>query len=71
MERMINPTRVAVAVCAALLWTLLLDGGHDPAVAGQIAASTEVAAAPAVQPTAAPRGRAYLFRGALGPFFSR
>ncbi|HLX14591.1 MAG TPA: LysM peptidoglycan-binding domain-containing protein [Bradyrhizobium sp.] len=68
---MINPTRVAVAVCAALLWTPLFDGGLDPAVAGQIAASTEAAAAPAVQPTAAPRGRAYLFRGALGPFFSR
>jgi len=71
VERMINPTRVAAAVCAVLLWTPLFHGGLDPAVAGQIAASTEAAAAPAIDPTIAPRGRAYLFRGALGPFFSR
>jgi len=71
VERMVNPTRVAVAVCAALLWTPLFHGSLDQAVAGQIAVSTEAAAAPAIQPTVAPRGRAYLFRGALGPFFSR
>jgi len=71
VERMINPTRVAAAVCGALLWTSLLHGSLDLAVAGPITVSTETAAPPVNQPAVELRGRAYLFRGALGPFFSR
>jgi Alpha/beta hydrolase family/LysM domain len=68
---MTNPTRIAAALCAALLWAPAPFGSLDPAVAGPVVVSTEAAAPPATQPAAAPRGRAYLFRGALGPIFSR
>jgi pimeloyl-ACP methyl ester carboxylesterase len=70
---MINPTRVAAVVLGAMLCTPLLHGGPDPAAAGPIAVSNEAAApAPdATRPAVELRGRAYLFRGALGPFFSR
>jgi LysM domain-containing protein/thioesterase superfamily protein len=67
---MINPTRVAAGVWGALLWVSLFHGAFDPAVAGPTAAPTEAATPPATQP-AEPRGRAYLFRGAMGPIFSR
>src|SRR5271169_465526 len=66
---MINPTRVAAAVCGALLWAPLFHASIDLAVAGPIEVSTE--APPAVEPAFELHGRAYLFRGALGPFFSR
>ncbi len=67
---MINSTRVATAVLGAMLWIPLFHGG--PAVAGPAAVSRETAAAlPAAEPTTERRGRAYLFRGAMGPFFSR
>jgi LysM domain/Alpha/beta hydrolase family len=68
---MINPARIAAAVCGALFWVPLIFGSVDLAKAGPIAASTEAEAPPATQPAAEPRGRAYLFRGALGPIFSR
>jgi len=71
---MINPTRVAAVVLGAMLWAPLFCGGLDPAIAGPIAALSEATAAPspdAAQPAGELRGRAYLFRGALGPFFSR
>ena len=72
MERMINPTRVAAAVGGALLWaSSLVHGSIDLAVAGPITVSTETTALPATQPAVELHGRAYLFRGALGPFFSR
>lgn len=73
MERMINPTRVAAVVLGAVLWVPLLHGGLDLAVAGPTAVSKEATARPpdTTQPAADLRGRAYLFRGALGPFFSR
>jgi predicted alpha/beta-hydrolase family hydrolase len=71
VERMINPARIAAAVCGALFWVPLIFGSVDLAKAGPIAASTEAEAPPATQPAAEPRGRAYLFRGALGPIFSR
>jgi LysM repeat protein len=74
VERMINPTRVAAVVVGAMLWAPLLHGGVDLAAAGPIAMSSEAAAAPspeAIQPAVALHGRAYLFRGALGPIFSR
>ena len=59
---------IGAMLCAGLF---LFSGG--PAVAGPDAGSTVAAAPPlaAPQPVVAPRGRAYLFRGALGPIFSR
>ena len=71
MERMTNPTRVAVALIGALLGTSLFDSGFNLAAAGPITASGESLISPAPAPAATPRGRVYLFRGALGPFFSR
>jgi Alpha/beta hydrolase family len=73
VERMINPTRIAAVVLGAMLWAPIFCGGLDRAVAGQIAVSNQAAAL--LQDTPPPagelHGRAYLFRGALGPFFSR
>jgi Alpha/beta hydrolase family/LysM domain len=69
--RMINPARVAAALCGALLWVPLLSGSLNPAVAGPIAVSPEAAAPAATPPVVEPHGRAYLFRGAMGPIFSR
>jgi pimeloyl-ACP methyl ester carboxylesterase len=72
-----SPTLVATVVIAALLSAGILGCGLDLAAAGPIAASsdaaTETVAPPpaANQPTIKPHGRAYLFRGALGPIFSR
>jgi hypothetical protein len=70
---MVNPTRVAAVICGAMLWASLLHGGADLAAAGPIAVSTEAAATPpgAGEPTSELHARAYLFRGALGPIFSR
>jgi hypothetical protein len=68
---MTNPTRVAVALIGALLGTSLFDSGFNLAAAGPITASSESLISPAPAPAATPRGRVYLFRGALGPFFSR
>jgi hypothetical protein len=68
---MTNPTRIAAALCAALLWAAAPLGSLDPAVAGPIAVSTEAAAPPSARPAVEPHGRAYLFRGAMGPIFSR
>jgi hypothetical protein len=72
-ERMINPTSAATIVLGAMLSALLLCGCLDLAVAGPVAASSETAAPPpdATRPVVVPHGRAYLFRGALGPIFSR
>jgi hypothetical protein len=68
---MINPTRVAVALFGALLWTSLCHGGVNPVKADPVTASTETLISPPPPATTGPRARAYLFRGALGPFFSR
>jgi pimeloyl-ACP methyl ester carboxylesterase len=68
---MINPAQLAAALCGALLWSPLLHGSLNPAVAGPIAVSTEAAAPPSTQAVVEPHGRAYLFRGAMGPIFSR
>jgi predicted alpha/beta-hydrolase family hydrolase len=69
---MVNP-QIAAALMAATLFVGLSHGGLDPAAAAPIAASSDENAQPpvATQPVTAPRGRVYLFRGALGPFFSR
>jgi pimeloyl-ACP methyl ester carboxylesterase len=68
---MINPTPITTTLVGAMLSALLLCGGVDLAVA---ATTPSPAAAPApdtAPPAVAPRARAYLFRGALGPIFSR
>lgn len=70
---MVN-SKVAAVVLGALVTACLLPYGViEPARAGAVAATGEaVAALPdSVQPAPEPRGRAYLFRGALGPIFSR
>ena len=60
-------------VLGALVASWLPCGVTGPAKAGAVAAVGEaVAALPdSTQPAPEPRGRAYLFRGALGPIFSR
>jgi pimeloyl-ACP methyl ester carboxylesterase len=71
---MIKPTQVATLVIGAMLFACVCHGRPDRAEAGSTAASSEQATSPpaADQPAKQPpRGRVYLFRGALGPFFSR
>lgn len=76
---MINPTQVATIVLGAMLSACILSTILDPALAGPIATSSDAAAGTAAAVAAPearafatrPRGRAYLFRGALGPIFSR
>jgi hypothetical protein len=72
-----SPAAVATVVIGAMLSAGVLCGSFDPALAGQIAVSSNAAGEtgalpPAINPPATePHGRAYLFRGALGPIFSR
>jgi hypothetical protein len=70
---MINPTQVATVLIRAMLLAGICCGGFDQAVAGSIAPSSKEVAAPPLAGQAAIElhGRAYLFRGALGPIFSR
>lgn len=70
---MINSKVIAI-VLGTVFAAFLPYGGTASAAAGAIAAPGEaavVSAPAAAQPATAPRGRAYLFRGALGPIFSR
>ena len=70
---MVN-SKVAAFVLGALLAAGLPYCVTESAKAGAVAATGEaaVAALPdGLQPAPEPRGRAYLFRGALGPIFSR
>jgi len=67
---MIKPPRIATIIVGATLSACMLVLSFDPAAA----ASPSVAATappPATPPPPAPHMRAYLFRGALGPIFSR
>jgi LysM domain len=72
VERIIDSVRVT-ATAVALCLISLVCGRFDPAMAQPDAASTEALISPPPQTSAAgtSRARAYLFRGALGPFFSR
>lgn len=71
MARMINPAQVASIIFAVFLWASLAPDSFNRAVAGPIEASSDAAAPDATKMSGELRGRAYLFRGALGPFFSR
>jgi len=65
--------QVATVIAGAMLSAGLFFGGLDPAAAGPAAASNASLASPpaGAEPVASPHMRAYLFRGALGPIFSR
>ena len=64
---MSNPTQVAAIVIWATLSSCVLSTSYNLALAGPVARSPDVPAT-STQP---PRARVYLFRGALGPIFSR
>src|SRR5260370_33567687 len=72
-----GPAPVAICVIGAVLRAGVLCGSFDRALAGHIAVSSNAAAEavalpPATNPPATePHRRAYLFRGALHPIFSR
>jgi hypothetical protein len=68
---MIKPSQVATIIAGAMLSACLFLLGLDPATAGPVAASSVAASPAATEPAAIPHMRAYLFRGALGPIFSR
>jgi predicted alpha/beta-hydrolase family hydrolase len=66
---MIDPKPVARIIFSAVVSALLWCGVADMArAASNEAAASSTGAAP---PASAPHGRVYLFRGALGPIFSR
>jgi pimeloyl-ACP methyl ester carboxylesterase len=73
VERIINPARVAAVLVGALCLLSLVNGRFDPAAAQPITASSEslISPPPPGLSTTARHPRVYLFRGALGPFFSR
>jgi LysM domain-containing protein len=72
---MVNPTRiVGLVVGAALAWACATEfnaawAGANAGSTGTVGASSATAPGAAVE--ARPPGRVYLFRGALGPIFSR
>ncbi len=69
----IDPARIAGALLGALAAGFLADGSCNLAAAGSVTASNEslMSQPPsAVSDADAHHGRAYLFRGALGPIFS-
>jgi hypothetical protein len=72
-----GPVQATTLAIGALLSAGIVCGSYHLAAAGPVTAANStapqaVAAAPAPTPPAiAPHGRVYLFRGALGPIFSR
>ena len=69
-----SPTHVAAVMIGTALLACVLSAVCNLAVAGPVARTTTAAAtvAPDAPPAAAPpQPRVYLFRGALGPIFSR
>lgn len=73
MERLTNSTRLAAILVQALCLISLAGGALSSAAANPVTAATTEAliSPPPAASRPAPRPRAYLFRGALGPFFSR
>ena len=75
-NRMSSPTQVAAVVIWAALSACIFSPGCNLALAAPVARSTAAAATTAPAPVASPavtqpQARVYLFRGALGPIFSR
>jgi hypothetical protein len=73
-NRMSSPTQVAAVVIWAALSACIFSPGCNLALAAPVARSTAAAAttAPVAPPAVTqPQARVYLFRGALGPIFSR
>ena len=71
---MSNPIQVAVIVLWATLSACMFSTSCNLALAGPVArsnAGAPTAPPDAAQPATQPQARAYLFRGALGPIFSR
>jgi len=70
---MISPTQITVFAIGAMLSASISFASLDLALAGPAAASIQTITPqpPDQQLATEPRGRAYLFRGALGPIFSR
>ena len=71
---MSSPTRVAAVAIGAALSTFVFSFSFKPVHAGPVARSSDAAATttPVAPPVAnQPPARVYLFRGALGPIFSR
>jgi hypothetical protein len=69
-----SPTQVAAVMIGTVLLACVLSAVCNLAVAGPVARTTTAAAtvAPDAPPAAPPpQARVYLFRGALGPIFSR
>src|SRR2546429_135818 len=73
-KHMRSPTQVAAVVIWAAFSAYILSSGSNLALAGPPTRSTDAVAttAPIAPPAATqPQARVYLFRGALGPIFSR
>jgi Alpha/beta hydrolase family/LysM domain len=72
VERLINSARLAAILTGALCSAWLAGGVFNSAAAdpATTAAAGALISPPPSAPAAAPRPRAYLFRGALGPLFS-
>ena len=68
---MSNPIQAAVIILWAALSACMFSTSCNLALAGPVARSNAAAPPDAAQPATQPRARAYLFRGALGPIFSR
>jgi pimeloyl-ACP methyl ester carboxylesterase len=72
---LIISARLAAVLFGTLLLTPLVDGNGSLAAADPATATSAESLIspppPGLSPAQAHRGRAYLFRGALGPFFSR
>jgi hypothetical protein len=72
--RRIDPARIVTGLLGVVLAAFLADGSCREAAAGPVTAATEALISPPFSTPSeaeAHHGRAYLFRGALGPLFSR
>jgi hypothetical protein len=68
-----SPTQVAAVVIWAALYACIFAPSCNPALAGPVARTAAAATTAPLAPPAVtqPQARVYLFRGALGPIFSR
>jgi pimeloyl-ACP methyl ester carboxylesterase len=68
---MSSPRQLAVIVLGAVVSACVFASSCNPTLAGPIARASNVPATAAPAEATLPRARVYLFRGALGPIFSR